>query len=158
MAERASAGANGHNLAAHGHVGQGAPSARVLRSADEPGRNQRRRAGEKVGLPTERDGVAECGVGIRRVWSDVGLDHSKHLVALDQALLGARGAAECGGGQAVDVAPSGGLVEKGQCIGGKQLTVAAAAQKAHADVGRGVPVKQRAVGDRGPMVEPGVDA
>jgi hypothetical protein len=42
------------------------------------------------------------------------------LVALDQAPLGARGQAECGGGQAVDVAhlPQGGLVKKGQRVGG----------------------------------------
>ena len=81
---------------------------------------QRRRAGQGVGPPgglMPPSPECESG-GFQR---GAGLDGTKHLVALHQAALGARGQAECGGGQTVDVAhlSLGGLMEKGQGVGGK---------------------------------------
>ena len=75
----------------------------------------------------------------------VGLDDAGDDVALDEIALLARGLAEGGGGEAVEVAhgAGGGLVEQRGGVGGEELAIAADAAQPHAQVLGGVVGRER---------------
>jgi len=88
-----------------------------------------------------------------RAVAALGFDSPGHAVALDEAALLAGGLAQRGRGEAVDLAhgAGGGLVQKRDGVGRKELAVAASALQTQAQVLGGVLGHERLDGDA--MVE-----
>src|ERR1044071_2129823 len=102
----------------------------------------RARRARRAGAAAGREGRAGSSIAL----PGIGLDDARDDVALDELALLARGLAERGGGEAVEVAhgADGGLVEQHGGIGGEDLSGAASALEAHAQILGGVLGRQRA--------------